>query len=93
MHYSKFSLISLYFTWARKFCNNLGTKLPQWLSGKESASAGDEGDVGLIPGLGRSPGVGNGNPFQYYCLGNPMGRRAWETMVHGAAKSWTQLSD
>ena len=35
------------------------------------------GDVGLIPGLGRSPGAGNGNPFRYSCLGNPLGRGAW----------------
>ena len=40
------------------------------------ANAGDERDVGLIPGLGRSPGVGNGNPLQYSCLENPIGREA-----------------
>ena len=44
-------------------------RLPQWLSGKESAcSAGDTGDVGSIPGLGRSSGEGNSNPLQYSCL-------------------------
>ena len=59
---------------------------------KESAcSAGDSGNVGLIPGLGRSPGEGNGNLFQYSCLGNPMDRGAQGTIVHGIAKSWTQL--
>ena len=42
-----------------------------------SASAGDARDVGLIPGLGRSPGGGNGNPLQYSCLENPMDRGAW----------------
>ena len=48
--------------------------------------------MGSIPGLGRSPGVGNSNPLQYYCLGNPMDRgKGWAT-VHGAAKSQTQLS-
>ena len=45
------------------------------------------GDSGLIPGSGRSPGKGNGNPFQYSCLRNPMGRGAWQARVHGIAKS------
>ena len=53
------------------------------------ANAGDARDVGLIPGSGRSPGVGNGNPFQYSCLENLMDRRAWEVTVHGATKSQT----
>ena len=44
------------------------------------------GDVGLIPVSGRSPGGGNGNLLQYSCLGNPMDRRAWRTMVHGVAE-------
>ena len=44
------------------------------------------GDLGLIPGSGRSPGEGNGNPFQYSCLGNPMDRGAWRAMVHGVSK-------
>ena len=47
------------------------------------------GDVGLIPGLGRSPGEGNGNLLQYCCLGNPMDRGAWRATVHGAAESDT----
>ena len=51
------------------------------------------GDMGPIPGLGRSPGEGNGNPLQYSCLGNPMDRRTWRATVHGMAKSQTQLSD
>ena len=49
--------------------------------------------MGLIPGLGRSPGVGNGNPVQYSCLENPMDRGTWQTIVHGAAKSGTRLSE
>ena len=49
------------------------------------------GDLGSIPGLGRSPGGGNGNPLQYSCLGNPMDRGAWRAMVHAITKSWTQL--
>ena len=44
------------------------------------------GDVGLIPGLGKYPGEGSGNPLQYYCLGNPMDRGAWRATVRGAAK-------
>ena len=45
------------------------------------------GDTGSIPGLGRSPGEGNGNPLQYSYLGNPMDRGAWQATVHGVAKS------
>jgi len=45
-------------------------------------------DQGLIPGLGRSPGEGNGNPIQYPCLENLMDRGAWRATVHGFAKSW-----
>ena len=64
--------------------------LPWWLSGKESTcNSGDIGDVGLIPGLGRSPGEGNGNPLQYSCWENPMDRGASWATVHGVAKSQT----
>ena len=57
------------------------------------ASACNAGDLGSIPGLGRSPGEGNGNPLQYSCLENPMdGEVQWAT-VHGVAKSRTQLSN
>ena len=51
------------------------------------------GDMGLIPGSGRSPGEGNGNPLQYTCLGNPMARKALWTTLHGIAKSQTPLID
>ena len=47
----------------------------------------------LIPGLGRSPGEGNGNPLQYSCLENPMDRGAWWATVRGVAKSWARLRD
>ena len=57
------------------------------------ASACNAGDLGSIPGPGRSPGEGNGNPLQYSCLENPMDREAWQTTVHGISKSWTRLSD
>ena len=51
------------------------------------------GDVGSIPGLGRSPREGNGNPLQYTCLENLMDRGAWWAAVHGITKSRAQLSD
>ena len=61
---------------------------------KESAcSAGDTGDSGLIPGLGRSPGEGDGNSLQYSCLEISMDRGAWQTTFSGGAKSRTRLSD
>ena len=53
------------------------------------AGAGDVRDPGSIPGLGRSPGVGNGNSLQYSCLENLIDREAWRAMVYGVAKSWT----
>ena len=53
------------------------------------ASACNVGDLGSIPGLGRSPGEGNGNPLQYSCLENPMDRGAWWATVHGVAESDT----
>ena len=59
----------------------------RWLSGKESTGQCS------IPGLGRSPGVGNGNPLQHSCLENPMDRGAWWATVHGFAKSQTRLSN
>ena len=55
------------------------------------ANAGDKRDMGLIPGLGRSPGDGNVNPLQYSCLENPMDRGAWWAVVQGVAKSQTRL--
>ena len=56
-------------------------------------SACQMGDAGLILGLGRFPGGGNGNPLQYSCLENPMDREAWWAAVHGVTDSWIQLSD
>ena len=52
-------------------------------------NAGDQRDVGSIPGLGRSTGRGHDNPLQYSCLQNVMDRRAWWTRVYRVAKSWT----
>ena len=64
---------------------------PRGLEGK--ASACNAGDPGSIPESGRSPGEGSGNPLQYSCLENPTDGGAWETAVHGVAKSRTRLSD
>ena len=55
------------------------------------ANAGDTRDAGSIPGLGRSPGRGNGNPFQYSCWENSTNRGTWRATVHGIAKSQTRL--
>ena len=60
---------------------------PSSSGGKESAC--NAGDPGLIPGSGRSPGEGNGNPLQYSCLENSMDEGAWWATVHGVTKSWT----
>ena len=60
---------------------------PRGSAGKESAC--NAGDPGSIPGLGRSPGEGNGNPLQDSCLENPMDRGDWQATVHGAAKGRT----
>ena len=49
-------------------------------------------EMGSLPGLGRSPRRGNGNPLQYSCLGNPTDTGAWWAAVHGVTKSWTQLN-
>ena len=55
-----------------------------------AVNAGDAGDTSLIPGLGRSPGGGNGNPLLFLYLENPMDRGAWQATVHGVTKSQTQ---
>ena len=63
-------------------------ELPWWLSRKDSAcDAGDAGDADSNPGSERSSGEGNSNPLHYSCLENSMDRGAWETTVHGVAKS------
>ena len=62
-----------------------------WLSSKESASQAR--DAGLVPRLGRSPREGNGSPLQYFCLGNPADRGAWQATGHGFTKSHKWLKD
>ena len=75
------------------FCSNKQTILKGFPRGSAiknlPANARDAGDTGLIPGLGRSPGVGNGNPLQYCCLENSIDRGAWRATVHGVAKNRT----
>ena len=70
------------------------TSLSDFPGGSDGkGSAYNAGDLGLIPGSGRSPGEGNGNPLQYSRLENPMDGGAWLATVHGVAKSRTRLSD
>ena len=78
--------------WFWIFCEtSVPFDFPGSSEGKESAS--NVGDPGSIPGRGRSPGEGNGNPLQYSCLENLMDRGAWQATVHGVAESQTRLSD
>ena len=81
--------------WQRKWKTH-GEETKHKLEGKNNGSDGKEsacnvGDLGLIPGWGRSPGEGIGNPLQDSCLENPMDRGTWRATVHGVAKSRTQL--
>ena len=70
---------------------NIKIDFPGGSNGK--ASVYNAGDLGSIPGLGKSPGKGNGNPLQDYCLENPMDRGAWWATAHGVAKSRTRLNN
>ena len=94
------SILSLFSDIGKSYCLHLSNfwkremilhTLDFRLDGK--ASAYNVGDLGSIPGLGRSPGQGNGNPLQYSCLENPMDRGAWQATVPEVTKSQTQLSD
>ena len=69
-----------------------GTSLVPQLVKKPPDNAGDTRDADSIPRWGKSLAEGNGHPFQYSCLKNPMDRGTWWATVHGGAKSWTQLS-
>ena len=71
--------------------SKINDELSWWLSGKESTCQCRR--CCSIPGLGRSPGEGNGNRLQYSCLENPMDRGTWRAAVHGVTKSRTQLSN
>ena len=70
--------------------NILDWALPGGSGSKEFAC--NEGNPGLIPGLGRFPGEGNGYPLQHSCLENSMDRGAWQATIHEDANSWTQLT-
>ena len=83
---TKFSLVTMFATQSVYV-----PMLPWGLDGKESVCSA--GDPGLIPGLGRSPGEGNGNPLQYSCLANSMDRGAWWAAVHRVTRNWIHLSD
>ena len=98
VYYSIHSFIHL--IWSLSACDKpdfrviIGSSTRGFPGGSEvKASACSVGDLGSIPGLGRSPGEGNGNPLQYACLENPMDGGAWWIRVHGVAKSRTQLRD
>ena len=82
-------VVYIYQCYSLNFPYPLG--FPSSSAGKESTC--NAGDLGSIPGLGRSPGEGNGYPLQYPCLENPMDRGAWQATVCGVAKSRTRLSD
>ena len=78
--------------------NSLGWEVQDQCAGRfgvlvSKDSACNAEDSGLIPGLGRSSGEGNGNPLQYSCLENPMDKGAWRTTVHEIAKSQIRLRD
>ena len=76
-------------------CKRVDSTLPMGFPGGSDGeeSACSAGDPGLIPGLGRSSGKGNGNPLQYSCLGHPMDRGGLEATVHAVTKRWTRLID
>ena len=77
--------------WVKIFVQCISDKgFPGGSVGKESTC--DAGDLGSIPGSGRPPGGGHGDPLQYSCLENPIYTEAWWATVHGVTKSWTQLS-
>ena len=76
--------VKIYF---KKDLVNIGTSEVALAVNNPPANAGDIRYVGLIPGSGRSSRRGNGNPLQYFCLGNPMDRGAWQAIVHGVTQS------
>ena len=85
-------LFKLLFDYYYYFFNMPFRGLSLWLGGKDSACNVEYArDVGFIPGSGRYPGGGNGNPLQYFCLGNPMDRVIWCATIHRITQNQTQL--
>ena len=80
-----FNLLNYFCNTEHLYCFHTLKGFPGGSDDKESAC--NAGDLGLIPGSGRSPGEGNGNPLQYSCLENPMDRGAWQATVHGVTKN------
>ena len=85
-------LQSRYITWPKNVHTVKAMIFPTSLVTQTVESTCSTGDPGLIPGLGRSPGEGNGNPLQYTCLENSMDGGGWWATVHGVAKSWARLT-
>ena len=85
----QFSTLFVHYNYLETFYKNKG--FPGGSDDKESACNAE--DLGLVPGLGRSPGEGNGNPLQYSFLENPMDRGVWWATAHGVTKSRTRLSN
>ena len=79
------STVLQYHSFLYKYLKLFVSSPPSDSDSKESAC--NAGDLGSITGSGRSPGEGNGNPLQYFCLGNPMDRGDWRATVHGVTKS------
>ena len=77
--------------WTKQIWHSQSMEIPCGSDSEESAR--NAGDLGSVPGLGRSPGEGNGYPLQYSCLENPMDRGVWWVTIHGISESQTQLSD
>ena len=71
------------------YLKSVYSNLPTWCSSVGKETVCSAGDLGSIPGSGRSPGEGNGNPLQYSCLENSMDRGSWQATVYGVAKHWT----
>ena len=81
LHHNKYLSYLIYLDVSQKLYASLVIQLVE--------SACNEGDLGSIPGSGKSPREGNGNLLQYFCLENSLGRKAWWAIVHGVTKSWT----
>ena len=87
------SVHSFVYSFNKHLWSTFNKRLWASLVAQVKASASNAGDLGSIPGSGRSPGEGNSNPLQYSCLENPTDGEAWWATVHGVTKSRTRLSD